>query len=220
MRFERILLPVLLALPVALALVGWPLLFKWLVGPAHEPTPAAGEAPATLVAQVEASRPKSPGTEILPPTLMPQPVATSDVLSSQTQTGPFLARSDNTAPTPSVAPVRADDPATTVASFYTLIAQHDYGAAAQLWSPHMQSAFPPAENINQRFGQTQTLALERAEVISQDPVKGTAAVGVDVLESTQAGARRWVGTWYLIRGPSGWLLDQPQLQSDWATNVR
>ena len=214
MRLERILLPVLLALPVALALVGWPLVFKWLVGPSHEPMPAAAEAPATQVAQVEASRPRSQGSEVLPPTLVPQPVTTSVALASQTQTGPFLARSDNSTPAPPPAPVAADDPATTVTSFYTLIARHDYRSAAQLWSPHMQAAFPPAENINQRFGQTQMLAVERAEVISQDPVNGKAAVGVHVLESTDDGARRWVGTWYLVRGPSGWLLDQPQLQSD------
>lgn len=214
MRLERILLPVLLAFPVALALIGWPLLLKWLVSPPHEATPAAGEAPATQVAQVEASRPRAQPTDVLPPTHVPQPVATSDALTNQTQPGTFVARSDNPTPTPPPAPVAADDPATTVASFYTLIAKHDYRSAAQLWTPRMRTEFPPAENINQRFGETQTVAVERAEVISQDPVNGKAAVAVDVRESTQNGARRWVGTWYLVRGPTGWLLDQPQLQSD------
>ena len=77
----------------------------------------------------------------------------------------------------------------------------------------MQATFPPAENIDQRFSQTQSLAIERADVVSQDAASGKAAVNVDVLESTRAGARHWVGTWYLVRGPGGWLLDQPQLTS-------
>jgi len=51
----------------------------------------------------------------------------------------------------------------------------------------------------------------RADVIAQDPQNGHAAVAVDVLEARDDGTHRWVGTWYLVRGANGWLLDQPQL---------
>jgi hypothetical protein len=98
-----------------------------------------------------------------------------------------------------------------VTEFYALVSQRQYTNATQLWSARMQADYPPQQNINQRFSQTRSMQVRRADVISQDPAAGQAAVAVDVVESTSEGARHWVGTWYLVRGPSGWLLDQPQL---------
>src|SRR5436190_1227602 len=72
------------------------------------------------------------------------------------------------------------DPSTAVERFYGLVAERDYGSAAELWSPRMRATFPPGENINQRFSQTQSLVVQRADVISQDPQSGSAAVAVDV----------------------------------------
>jgi hypothetical protein len=106
-----------------------------------------------------------------------------------------------------------DDPSAAVAQFYSLVAQHQFGSAAELWSPHMRAAFPPQQNINERFGETQSLALRRADVVSQDPSAGRAAVAVDVVESSQGTSRHWVGTWFLVRGSGGWLLDEPDLTS-------
>jgi hypothetical protein len=114
--------------------------------------------------------------------------------------------------TPASAASITDDPASAVSSFYALVSSHQFDAAARLWSPRMRAAFPPEVNVNQRFSQTQDIQLNRAEVISQDPARAT--VDVDLLESLdQAGPRRFTGVWYLVRGSTGWLLDQPQLQS-------
>ena len=103
------------------------------------------------------------------------------------------------------------DPSSAVERFYGFVAQRDYGSAAELWSPRMRATFPPGENINERFSQTQSLVVQRADLISEDPHTGSAAVAVDVVEVRQDGAKQWVGTWYLVRGANGWLLDQPQL---------
>jgi hypothetical protein len=114
--------------------------------------------------------------------------------------------------TPAPAATLADDPASAVSSFYALVASHQFEEAAQLWSPRMRAAFPPEANVNQRFSQTREIQLKRVEVISQDPARAT--VAVDLLESVdQAGQRHFTGAWYMVRGSTGWMLDQPQLQS-------
>ncbi len=75
----------------------------------------------------------------------------------------------------------------------------------------MRSAFPPQQNIDQRFRSTQAIRLQRADVVNQDQSQAT--VAVDLVESdAQAGQRHFVGTWHLVRGPNGWMLDQPNLQ--------
>jgi hypothetical protein len=103
------------------------------------------------------------------------------------------------------------DPRQTVSSFYDLVSTHQFDTAAQLWSPQMRSAFPPDQNISQRFSNTQAIRLQRADVVSQDQAQAT--VAVDLVESdAQAGQHHFVGTWHLVRGPGGWMLDQPDLR--------
>jgi hypothetical protein len=97
-----------------------------------------------------------------------------------------------------------------VASFYSLVSRHAFDPAAQLWSPHMRATFPPQENINQRFSQTQSIRLQRVDVVNRDSTQAT--VAVDLVESAATGQRHYVGTWQLVRGAGGWMLDQPQLQ--------
>lgn len=76
----------------------------------------------------------------------------------------------------------------------------------------MRATFPPDVNLNERFSQTQAIRLQRVDVLRQDQAGAT--VAVDLLESNRrAGERHYVGNWYLVRGPSGWMLDQPQLQT-------
>ena len=73
----------------------------------------------------------------------------------------------------------------------------------------MRAAFPPAENINQRFSGTLAVTVQRADVVA---IAGDrAAVAVDVDEAAVDGKHHWSGTWQLVRAPDGWLLDQPQL---------
>jgi hypothetical protein len=104
-----------------------------------------------------------------------------------------------------------------VAAFYRLVAQRQFDAAANLWTARMRVAFPPVENIHSRFGATQRLMLQRAEVVAQDDVAGRATVAIELVEvvgpqGAPAITRRYVGTWQLVRGPAGWLLDQPNLR--------
>jgi hypothetical protein len=98
-----------------------------------------------------------------------------------------------------------------VARFYQLVDQRQFDAAAQLWSARMRAEYPPAQNIHGRFDTTRDLTLRRADVASVDQAGGRAEVAIDLLETTGAGSRRWVGSWYLVRGGAGWLLDQPSL---------
>ena len=119
------------------------------------------------------------------------------------------------APTVVLVPVAtrsaASEPREVVSAFYGLVEQHHFDAAEELWSSSMRSRFPPPENIVQRFSQTRSVDLRRAETVAQDP--SHAAVAVDVLETNgQAGVRHFVGTWHLVRSPDGWLLDRPELQ--------
>jgi hypothetical protein len=76
----------------------------------------------------------------------------------------------------------------------------------------MRSQYPPDENIDGRFASTQRLTLTRSEVTNSDETNGTATVAVDLTEVKSSGTQRWVGTWYLVRTESGWLMDRPALQ--------
>ncbi len=109
----------------------------------------------------------------------------------------------------------ADTPDGAVRSFYADLNQADFGGAAGLWTAHMRSAFPPAQNINSRFAQTQSLSVQRADVVTLDAARGRATVALTLTEVTGSPAqtRTYTGHWYLVRGPSGWLLDQPDLHT-------
>jgi hypothetical protein len=103
-------------------------------------------------------------------------------------------------------------PAATIAQFYRLIEQHAYDRAVQLWSQRMRDDYPPAQNIWGRFDQTQQLVVRRADVTALNEAAGRATVSVDLVEVLSSGERRrYVGSWSLVRGGSGWLLDQPSL---------
>ena len=99
--------------------------------------------------------------------------------------------------------------------FYQLIGQHQFDQAAGLWSANMRALYPPAENISGRFSNTAEMTVQRAKAISVDEGAGKATVEVDVIESagSPSTTRNWIGTWILVRGPEGWLLDQPNLQA-------
>ena len=170
------------------------------------PRPTDG-APATIVARAVA-KPAPTSGRMAEPTRVTGAESTQD---GQANSGAPIA--PTTAPAVAAEAAQIDstsDPSATVARFYELVGQGHYGAAAELWSPHMRATYPPAENVNQRFSQTQSMTVEGTDLVSQDPQSGRAAVAVDVIESRPDGPRRWVGTWYLVRGPSGWLLDAPQ----------
>jgi hypothetical protein len=101
-----------------------------------------------------------------------------------------------------------------VRSFYALVGTRQFDGAARLWSARMAGAYPPGENITGRFSQSRALTVLRAETVAYDPGAGRAIVAVDVLEvvGTPPLSRRYTGTWQVVRGGSGWLLDQPNLR--------
>jgi hypothetical protein len=225
-RTEHVLLGALLLVPLAVAFIGWPVFVRWVVGPTPEPTPEVAGAEATSVAVAQVARPTVRPTVGAPATIAPRatvaraapaatpvPAATAEVQAAAPQPAapaPQVGRGQ-TAATPNGS---TEDPSAAVQDFYARVAQHDFGAAAALWSPRMRAAFPPAQNIDGRFSQTQAVTVRNARVVSSDPSAGRAAVAVDLVEQTSSGPREWVGTWYLVRGPGGWLLDQPALQPD------
>lgn len=104
------------------------------------------------------------------------------------------------------------DPAGTVIGFYQSITQRQFDRAAQYWSPRMRAQYPPAENIGGRFAATRQITVQRADVVALDEAAGQATVAVDIVEvmGSPPRARRLSGSWQLVRGASGWQLDQPR----------
>ena len=77
----------------------------------------------------------------------------------------------------------------------------------------MRAQYPPSSDIDQRFSGTTAVDIQEAKVVSYDSAAGRATVAVQLVEQTDSGSTRWVGTWDVVRGSSGWLLDQPDLRS-------
>ena len=155
------------------------------------------------------------------------PTATAAVLASTASpeaiSAPSVAPEPTAEPTPeptvapTVAPTHAPvttvsgDPAGTILTFYQLISGHDYASASGLWSDRMRASYPPQTNIWGRFDTTRSIIARSASVTIAG--QGSAVVAVDLVETMSNGSvRRWVGTWYLVRSGSGWLLDQPGLR--------
>jgi cytoskeletal protein RodZ len=212
-RSEHFLLAALLAVPVVVAFIVWPAFARWVVGPSPGPGPEVAGASATSAAV--AGTPVSRPTVGAPPTIASRSTVVPSVAVAPTQTAiaatqanaPNSAAAPVSAPTPAV---RATDPSVAVQDFYARVAAHDFQDAAALWSPRMRAAFPPAQNIDQRFSGTRAVSVRRADVVSQTGDR--AAVAVDLDEAAADGQHHWSGTWYEVRGPDGWLLDQPQLE--------
>ena len=133
-----------------------------------------------------------------PPTLPPAPVVAAAPTAGSAPTAVVAAAAQPVGATPTAA----------VASFYTLIANHQFDQAAQLWSQNMVNTWGIEDGIVRRFSSTTKLAIKDIRLISQ--AGGHATVSVDLLEwkGPSSGAQELIGTWYLIQGPSGWLLDQ------------
>jgi hypothetical protein len=159
------------------------------IAPSPQPVPAVTSPPAPLA---EATAPPA-----LTPTSVPQPSPTATEV-------PALAAPE---------PAEAVDPVAAVVSFYSLAEQHEFDRAAQLWSARMRANYPPGENIVGRFGSTERLTLRSADILVLDEAAGHATVAIDLVEQVGGASRRFVGTWQLVRGPDGWLLDQPSLRA-------
>ncbi|GAC1317090.1 MAG: hypothetical protein NVSMB2_10470 [Chloroflexota bacterium] len=224
---ERIILVIAIAVPLVIALVGWPLFMNWLGQPASaSPPPVVGNA-ATAEATGRSGQPtRTPtpvvfvaGVAVTPTAGRTAAAAAPAPARSPTPTAPRAGAPTAVLPaTPEVAsravavsPESPQSPDEAVATFYGLVSSHQFDTAANLWSEHMRIAFPVAENINSRFAQTQSIQLQRADVVNRTGSQAT--VAVELTEVTTNGQRRYVGTWQLVRGANGWLLDQPNLQA-------
>jgi LysM repeat protein len=144
-------------------------------------------------------------------TTLAQPTTTPARVPVQVPTTP------PNAPAPATVVTRgAATPDAAVRGFYARLEQGQFGHAADLWTPRMQTAYPPAEYINGRFARTQSLTVNRADVIALDATSGRATVALQLSEvvGPPPSTRQYVGTWSVVRGPNGWQLDQPNLKQN------
>jgi hypothetical protein len=186
------------------------------VPPAPAPTqqPAAAPAAPPSAAAAPAAPPSAAAAPAAPPSAAaPTPAPTS--LPAATAAAPAGGPPQQSRPQPGLSasppPSAALGPATTVERFYVLVDQGQYEAAAQLWSTRMRTEYPPAANINDRFAQTDSLTLRSSDVRWVDAAGGRAEVAIDLTEVVGGRTRRWVGSWHLVQGPRGWLLDAPSI---------
>jgi Protein tyrosine and serine/threonine kinase len=143
-----------------------------------------------------------------------QPAQTSPAPTPATAEAPVPAPAETAAPPASdqaPAAAAADSPTGAVSQFYDRVVTHDFNGALGLWSPSMQSAYPPADNINSRFSNTTSMSVRRNELVAAGG--GRAVVAVDLVEVRGGHSYHWVGNWYLVQSGSGWLLDRPGLHA-------
>jgi hypothetical protein len=141
--------------------------------------------------------------------------------STPIPTSVALAESGAQASTRSIEPAPASpepresrDPVGTVRAFNQHVVQGDFDTAADLWTDDMRRRFPPNENIKQRFSQTWSIRVEEARLVNTTPDGQHATVSVQIVEvlGSPPAPQRFTGTWTLVRGPGGWLLDRPSLE--------
>jgi hypothetical protein len=148
------------------------------------------------------------------PTRVPATSQSTKVVAALAQTA---------TPAPTSTPVPADqpsvrsthgatDPVATVEQFYTDVAYHNFEAARSLWSSDLLQSCPSATCINQRFANTTYIRINGISLQSQS--SATATVNVDLTETLASGTtNRYTGTWHLVTGSGGWLLDSPSLNA-------
>lgn len=160
---------------------------------APTPAPAPTKIPAASAPPPARSRPTATSTPI-PPTVTPLPATPTPP--------PALPASSSMA---------ANTPQAAVQAFYTLVSHHQFQQAAQLWTASMRSQFPPATDINGRFSNTSRINILELKPLSQTAT--TATVQVNLLEVIREPkgphTKQYAGTWNLVRGPNGWLLNSP-----------
>lgn len=191
---------------------------------------ALGVDGSPRVAAGEATRPaKPPPTAVSGPRVV-APVAAQDeapTVAATSAATPTGAPAPVASATPEPSPVAADqaagappdigtaDPVQTVRSLYRLLGQSDYDRLPGLLSGRLRDTLSwQPDALRQRIP-SGSLTVERAELVSQDADGRLATVAVQVRETLWPGSdrsRTYVGTWQLVRGPSGWLLDGSDLQ--------
>jgi hypothetical protein len=99
-----------------------------------------------------------------------------------------------------------------VRSFYYLLGQRDFQSVAWLFTAHMRDAMPTDPGLLRDRTPPGQLLIQQLTVLSVDRAGNSATVGIDVVEQlSPTDAKRYVGNWRLVRGPAGWLLDEPDI---------
>lgn len=138
---------------------------------------------------------------------------------------PTAAATSPASPTPTVAPatpvsptptphivVQASSPAAAVLGFYQFVTQHQFDAAAALWTPNLQAQQPPAQSINARYAQTTRITVQHWEVTEQTADRATVSIAVSVYIQGTETPQNQQGAWHLVHTDSGWLLDGQEMQ--------
>ena len=147
--------------------------------------------------------PPEPVSTAMPAPPMPSPF-TSPVPEAQAVTDPA-----------GVSQAEANGPVATVNRMYAALDGGDYDTLVSLWSDRMRSLIRLDASQLRARPPSQGLTVRRAELASIDREAGRAVVDVDVTEVVNPGSgveRRYVGSWDLVLGPSGWLLDEPRIR--------
>jgi len=171
-----------------------------VVRPTSTATPTATPT-STPTPQRVPTQPPAVGAQPTPtPTPLPRPTAAPAPTATSTPTA------TSPPPTAVVASTQGGSgPRNTVLAFYNLVNTGQYDQAAALWTPRMQAAYPPTQNINQRFAGSQ-ITVQSAQVVSRG--NDRAAVVVTLQEVKGNGSTQTLnGTWYLVRTAGGWMLD-------------
>ena len=165
------------------------------------PVPPGSEVNLTLSRGPSPSPSPSPSPEPTPP---PAPTAEATPVPDVQPPPP------QPTPEPQAQPAPALGPAETVAHWYDLVQRHEFDAAYALWSDRMKANYPRQENLDQRWDDTRQVVIHNLEVIYVDESAGVASVYIDFTETKYSGREyRFIGSWDLVLGPNGWLLDQP-----------
>jgi serine/threonine protein kinase len=173
---------------------------------AHTGASRRNAVPAATATQIVATSTAVSQPTVPPPTSAPATAPTHGAL-------PAIPRNPGPGSTPSGQPappeVRAGNPQDAVKKFYDLVTHHRYAEAATLWSSAMKAAYPPSTNIYGRFDNTQQIDVHIGNVSRQGD---TATADVTLAErNTDGTVTGYVGSWNLVRGSSGWLLDSVSL---------
>jgi hypothetical protein len=163
----------------------------------------------------------------------PQTVLTADAPSvSSTGALPTSAPAVSITPTSAASPPRAGqttvstvgsvaaapgtaEPVQTVQTFYALLGQRRYEDVVAVLSPKLRAAAPWQPDVLRDRTPPGDLVVEQANLVQLDQENQRATVSVVVRETIPpplSQTRHYVGTWQLVRGANGWLLDQSDLQ--------
>ena len=140
------------------------------------------------------------------------PAATSTrPLVSEPTPSPVLTPSAPSAP----ASASGNDPVQTVTTFYRFLGEQRYDDLLPLLSPQLRATSPWQPSALRDRTPPGDLVVEQAQLVGVAPDQQHATVRVVVRETVPpplSQTRHYVGTWQLVRGATGWLLDASDLQ--------